>query len=73
MKGGRAHLKCVFISRRDTRYQLRHGPLEKGLGLDLWGHKKRLRIQIRQNIREVVEDRLQSEAREFEAVASCLD
>jgi hypothetical protein len=72
MKGGRANLECVFISRRDTRYQLGHGPLEEGLGLDLWGHKRRLRIQIRQNIHEVVEDRLQSEAREFEAVVSCL-
>jgi hypothetical protein len=73
MKGGRANLECVFISRRDTRHQLRHGPLEEGLGLDLWGHKRRLRMQIRLDIHEVVEDRPQSKAREFEAVASCLD
>jgi hypothetical protein len=73
MKRGRAHLEGVFISGRDTRYQLRHGPLEEGLRLDLWRHKRCLRKQIRQNIHEVVEDRLQSEAREFEAVASCLD
>ena len=74
MKGVWVDLKCMLISRRNTRYQLGNGSSEEGLGLDLrGGHKRHLIIQIRQNILEVAEDRPPLAVQGSEAVSSCPD
>ena len=63
----------MLISGRDARDQLGDSSPKEGLGLDLYGHKSRLRIHIRQNILGDVGDRRPSRARVFEAASSCPD
>lgn len=65
----------MLISGRDARNQLGDSSPKEGLGLDLYGHKRRLgiHIHIRQNILGDVGDHRPSRARVFEAASSCPD
>src|SRR4051812_32737598 len=65
----------MLISGRDARDQLGDSSPKECFGLDLFRHKRRLRIRIHiwQNIHGDVADRQPSRARVFEAASSCPD
>jgi hypothetical protein len=70
------NLKRVLVPGRDTRHQLSDSSPKEGLGLDLYGHKRHVRIHrfiFRQHILGDVGDRRPSKARVFEAASSCPD